>query len=60
MEIIIKIVVSIIAYFFLAVIGALAFSAPTRKITNEKIETIKQSLLFIITFSIALYFIWTF
>ena len=58
MEVILKLFFSIFSYVALAVLGALAFGAPTEKHKNEKVEKIKQAVIFYSVFFIVLYFIW--
>jgi len=58
MEIIIKILLSMIAAMALTVLGALAFGAPMSKDKNEKIESLKQTVIFFSFLLVALYFIW--
>lgn len=60
MVIILKIFLSIFAYIVLGVFGALAFSAPISKNKNEKVENIKQIVIFYSVYFIVLYYIWTF
>ncbi len=60
MEIAIKILVSMVSFVFLNVIFALAYASPVDKNKNEKLEEIKQYVIYFGTVATVFYLIWTY
>ena len=60
MEIAVKIIISIAAFGLISVFTALAFGAPIDKNKNEKLEEIKQYVIYLVTVGVSFYFIWTY
>jgi cytochrome bd-type quinol oxidase subunit 2 len=58
MEIISKIIASLVAYFLVTVFAALAFGAPIDKDKDAKREEMKQQIIYYLVLAIVLALIW--